>query len=78
MMQSASETKENDKVPEQLVRLLAKSRELRKSEDVFEIAHGLFRASFVRQLHVATRFGMYSLDNALYTYEDTSTLSAML
>lgn len=40
---------------EQLIRLLAAPPELRTSEDVFEIANGLFRASFVRQLDVVTR-----------------------
>lgn len=40
----------------QLIKLLAGPRELRTSEDVFEIANGLFRASFIRQLDVTTRF----------------------
>lgn len=40
----------------QLIKLLAGPRELRTSEDVFEIANGLFRASFIRQLNVVTRF----------------------
>lgn len=43
-------------VPEQLVRLLKISQELRNAEDVFEIANGLYRASFVRQLDIATRY----------------------
>lgn len=43
-------------VPEQLVRLLKIPQELRNAEDVFEIANGLYRASFVRQLDIATRY----------------------
>lgn len=38
-----------------LVRLLNIPRERRTSEDVFEIANSLYRASFVRQLDVVTR-----------------------
>lgn len=38
-----------------LVRLLSIPHGLRQSEDVFEIANSLFRASFVRQLDVTTR-----------------------
>ena len=47
-------------VPELLVRLLRIPQELRNAEDVFEIANGLYRASFVRQLDIATRYSAYS------------------
>lgn len=44
-----------------LIQLLKIPRQHRKSEDVFEIANSLFRASFVRQLDVVTRFAtMYT------------------
>lgn len=39
----------------ELVRLLNIPRRLRKSEDVFEVANSLYRASFVRQLDVVER-----------------------
>lgn len=42
-------------VPGELVELLAKRPELRSPEDVFEISNGLYLASFIRQLDVATR-----------------------
>lgn len=44
-------------IPEELVRLLKIPQERRKAEDIFEIANGLYRASFVRQLDIATRYG---------------------
>lgn len=47
---------EEGAIPQQLVRLLEIPQELRKAEDVFEIANGLYRASFVRQLDIATRY----------------------
>ncbi|CAM9216898.1 unnamed protein product [Ectocarpus sp. 13 AM-2016] len=40
---------------ENIRRLLNIPQRLRKSEDVFEIANGLYQASFVRQLDVVTR-----------------------
>ena len=44
-------------IPDTLVKLLSMPEAHRESEDVFEIANGLFRASFVQQLDVCTRFG---------------------
>lgn len=39
-----------------LIKLLKIPRQHRKSEDVFEIANSLYRASFVRQLDVVVRY----------------------
>ncbi|CAM9375137.1 unnamed protein product [Ectocarpus sp. 12 AP-2014] len=51
-MESTSTTGVAD---ENIRRLLNIPQRLRKSEDVFEIANGLYQASFVRQLDVVTR-----------------------
>lgn len=44
-------------VSDTLVKLLSTPETHRQPEDVFEIANGLFRASFVQQLDVCTRCG---------------------
>lgn len=46
---------ERSNVPRQLVELLATRPDQRSPEDVFEISNGLFLASAIRQLDVATR-----------------------
>lgn len=54
-------------VPEGLVRLLKIPQELRKAEDVFEISNGLYRASFVRQLGITTRYSTVLVVGVLST-----------
>lgn len=46
-----------NQVSDTLVNLLSTPETHRQPEDVFEIANGLFRASFVQQLDICTRFG---------------------
>lgn len=53
---------EHGGVTEQLVQLLETPEELRRSEDVFEIANSLGRASFIRQLDVGTRYDTHTGD----------------
>lgn len=57
-------------VSDTLVKLLSTPETHRQPEDVFEIANSLFRASFVQQLDICTRFGGvltgYKIGCALY------------
>ena len=46
---------ESQVVSDTLFKLLSTPETHRQPEDVFEIANGLFRASFVQQLDVCTR-----------------------
>lgn len=55
IMEERGDVEEDGDIPERFARLLKTPKDLRESEDVFEIANGLFRSSFVRQLDVNTR-----------------------